>query len=385
MENSADWEEKSLIKELTQGMELAKQLQMHLNVTSSSSFSSSPKTREWLVQKILNSYDKALSMVKWKASVRDHEPQPITGAATGMSESPRSLSGSPHSEDSYLDFKGREHTSGSRKRKTMAGWTKQVQVCAGTGLEGPLDDGYNWRKYGQKDILGAKYPRGYYRCSHRNMQGCLATKQVQRSDENPTIFEITYRGRHTCTGAATLAPPPSPSSENQEPNTALDHHQQQLLTSRHSQQTHQNSQETLWNFQTGLRVMTEDLDAGNSSIPSFYLPPPPPPHVESASYVDPSTSLLDDGFVGNFSPSFMYPAATSGSSYFSVSLTDHMVGFGRGQNLNLHAAADSELAEIVSAATSTTSSPTVGLDGIPFGAVDPLEPSFSFDNPGFFF
>ena len=23
----------------------------------------------------------------------------------------------------------------------------------------PLDDGLSWRKYGQKDILGAKYPR----------------------------------------------------------------------------------------------------------------------------------------------------------------------------------------------------------------------------------
>uniref|UniRef100_A0A7N2MN53 WRKY domain-containing protein n=1 Tax=Quercus lobata TaxID=97700 RepID=A0A7N2MN53_QUELO len=40
--------------------------------------------------------------------------------------------------------------------------------------------------------------RGYYRCTHRRVQGCLATKQVQRSDEDPTVFKITYRGRHTC-------------------------------------------------------------------------------------------------------------------------------------------------------------------------------------------
>jgi len=26
-------------------------------------------------------------------------------------------------------------------------------------VEGPLDDGYSWRKYGQKDILGAAHPR----------------------------------------------------------------------------------------------------------------------------------------------------------------------------------------------------------------------------------
>lgn len=44
-------------------------------------------------------------------------------------------------------------------RKTMPSWTKKVKVCSGTGLEGTLDDGHSWRKYGQKDILGAKFPR----------------------------------------------------------------------------------------------------------------------------------------------------------------------------------------------------------------------------------
>jgi len=41
--------------------------------------------------------------------------------------------------------------------------------------------------------------RGYYRCTHRHAQGCLATKQVQKSDEDEMICEITYKGRHTCT------------------------------------------------------------------------------------------------------------------------------------------------------------------------------------------
>jgi len=27
------------------------------------------------------------------------------------------------------------------------------------GVEEPLQDGYSWRKYGQKNILNAKYPR----------------------------------------------------------------------------------------------------------------------------------------------------------------------------------------------------------------------------------
>ena len=40
--------------------------------------------------------------------------------------------------------------------------------------------------------------RGYYRCAYRNSEGCLATKQVQRRDEDPTSFQTTYRGHHTC-------------------------------------------------------------------------------------------------------------------------------------------------------------------------------------------
>lgn len=44
-------------------------------------------------------------------------------------------------------------------RKTLPRWTDKVKVNFESGLEGPFEDGYSWRKYGQKDILGAKYPR----------------------------------------------------------------------------------------------------------------------------------------------------------------------------------------------------------------------------------
>ncbi|KAL6655808.1 hypothetical protein ACP70R_006634 [Stipagrostis hirtigluma subsp. patula] len=60
------------------------------------------------------------------------------------------------------------------------------------------DDGYSWRKYGRKDVLGAKHPRGYYRCAHRNSQGCQAKKTVQRVDCDPLLFDVVYQGEHTC-------------------------------------------------------------------------------------------------------------------------------------------------------------------------------------------
>lgn len=56
------WEQVSLISELIQGKELAKQLCTHL---LSSSSPSSQEENEVLIDKILSSYEKALSMLNW--------------------------------------------------------------------------------------------------------------------------------------------------------------------------------------------------------------------------------------------------------------------------------------------------------------------------------
>ncbi|XP_022143903.1 probable WRKY transcription factor 49 [Momordica charantia] len=55
------------------------------------------------------------------------------------------------------------------------------------------DDGYKWRKYGQKSIKNSPNPRSYYRCSNPR---CSAKKQVERSIEDPDTFIITYEGLH---------------------------------------------------------------------------------------------------------------------------------------------------------------------------------------------
>ncbi|KAI4320872.1 hypothetical protein MLD38_034310 [Melastoma candidum] len=56
----------------------------------------------------------------------------------------------------------------------------------------PTDDGYNWRKYGQKQVKGSKYPRSYYKCTHAN---CQVKKKIERSHEGH-ITEIIYKGMH---------------------------------------------------------------------------------------------------------------------------------------------------------------------------------------------
>lgn len=67
---------------------------------------------------------------------------------------------------------------------------------------GTTVDGFIWRKYGQKEINGYERPRLYYRCAHKQQQGCNATRRVQRTRDHPAAYEIAYYGEHTCKGAA---------------------------------------------------------------------------------------------------------------------------------------------------------------------------------------
>ncbi|KAJ8547732.1 hypothetical protein K7X08_011318 [Anisodus acutangulus] len=57
-----------------------------------------------------------------------------------------------------------------------------------------LDDGYRWRKYGQKAVKNNKFPRSYYRCTH---QGCNVKKQVQRLSKDGGVVVTTYEGMHS--------------------------------------------------------------------------------------------------------------------------------------------------------------------------------------------
>uniref|UniRef100_A0ACD5YG19 Uncharacterized protein n=1 Tax=Avena sativa TaxID=4498 RepID=A0ACD5YG19_AVESA len=54
-------------------------------------------------------------------------------------------------------------------------------------------------------ILILQYCRGYYRCTYQKSQGCAATKQVQRADEDPSLYDVIYNAEHTCVHKATAA------------------------------------------------------------------------------------------------------------------------------------------------------------------------------------
>ncbi|KAK9069635.1 hypothetical protein SSX86_011539 [Deinandra increscens subsp. villosa] len=172
-----------LYSKLTKASEQCKKLEIDLNLPASSNETE-------LTQNFTNSDDEALSRyagTEIRRSEYEYQQQ---------------LNGRPHNDHSISDTMDSSQKDASRKKKSSGSsivkWKQQVKVSLEIGLEVPPNDGYMWRKYGQKEILNAKYPREYYRCTYRNTHGCCATKQVQRSSEDPSIFDITYLGKHTC-------------------------------------------------------------------------------------------------------------------------------------------------------------------------------------------
>ncbi|GKV42165.1 hypothetical protein SLEP1_g49602 [Rubroshorea leprosula] len=77
-----------------------------------------------------------------------------------------------------------EHNE-SRKQKFAFQTRSRVDI---------LDDGYRWRKYGQKTVKDSTFPRSYYRCTHK---GCNVKKQIQRNSKDEEVVVTTYEGTHT--------------------------------------------------------------------------------------------------------------------------------------------------------------------------------------------
>ncbi|CAM6022350.1 unnamed protein product [Sphagnum balticum] len=86
----------------------------------------------------------------------------------------------------------------SRNRPRKKGGAKRVRepryaIKTRTDVD-IMDDGFKWRKYGQKAVKNSPHPRNYYRCTTPN---CPVRKRVERSCEDSGLVITTYEGTHT--------------------------------------------------------------------------------------------------------------------------------------------------------------------------------------------
>ncbi|CAI9779174.1 unnamed protein product [Fraxinus pennsylvanica] len=177
---------KRMIGELIRGRKFAQQLQLLLRKSPEAEVieDSEMTSAQILVNKILDSYNQSLSNISSGGSDEVSEIQAVDSLCSD---------GHRKSEDSDESFK----TSVRKDRRGCYKRRRTSETCI-RETSTWIDDGHAWRKYGQKPILNSPHPRNYFRCTHKFEQGCLATKHVQKIQEDPPKFRTTYYDNHTC-------------------------------------------------------------------------------------------------------------------------------------------------------------------------------------------
>ncbi|KAJ7566219.1 hypothetical protein O6H91_02G092900 [Diphasiastrum complanatum] len=96
-------------------------------------------------------------------------------------------------EKSSWTSEGKQPTSKSRKFKGLKKPREPRYAIHTRSDVDVMDDGYRWRKYGQKAVKNSPHPRSYYRCTSNK---CPVKKRVERSSEDPGLVITTYEGVH---------------------------------------------------------------------------------------------------------------------------------------------------------------------------------------------
>ncbi|PON71145.1 WRKY domain containing protein [Parasponia andersonii] len=165
--------------------------------------------QEWLIRSSVCSYTQAMDI----NNTSTHPQALLLGAETrDLSGHIRTTSAHENRNMGRIEFLGSSSpsapssSSSQRPRRRKDDHEIRIVNMAAPQIGNtdiPPEDNYTWRKYGQKEIMGSKYPRGYYRCTHQKLYNCPAKKQVQRLDDDPFTFQVMYRGNHTCHMSAT--------------------------------------------------------------------------------------------------------------------------------------------------------------------------------------
>ncbi|XP_020168255.1 probable WRKY transcription factor 3 [Aegilops tauschii subsp. strangulata] len=139
------------------------------------------------------SHQQALAQVTAQAShsphrMFDHTEQPSFSAAATSSGALQNMSSAANvaeMSEMATTISNNEHAAFQ-----SAEASHRYQVPA--PVDKPADDGYNWRKYGQKVVKGSDCPRSYYKCTHPS---CPVKKKVEHAEDGH-ISEIIYKGKH---------------------------------------------------------------------------------------------------------------------------------------------------------------------------------------------
>ncbi|KAL6132927.1 hypothetical protein ACLB2K_065166 [Fragaria x ananassa] len=179
------WNRQRVEEELVLGLELANQLG---RVLSKGDW----RSAEGLVTKILCSFKNSLYFLNGSKHGSEEElSSHIRANAIALALPPQILESSASDAHkavkrgaAFMDHRG----SFKRRKKKMnsQAWSRDSPDSN--------DDGHAWRK-------------SYFRCSHKHDQGCSATKQVQKLDDDSQLFRTTYYGNHTCTNSSFLKAP----------------------------------------------------------------------------------------------------------------------------------------------------------------------------------
>ncbi|XP_076938232.1 putative WRKY transcription factor 4 [Bidens hawaiensis] len=156
-------------------------------------------------------------------------------------------------------------------------------------VDKPADDGYKWRKYGQKQVKGSEYPISYYKCTHPN---CPVKKQVERSVEG-LVTEIIYKGQHN------HQPPQSKRGKDTGSGSSSQYEQGsegQTSNFSHSRSMHQESSQAGYEHSgssdsDGPQAKRRNTDVRGSDLVASHRTEPRI-IVQTTSEVD----LLDDGY-----------------------------------------------------------------------------------------
>ncbi|XP_020584387.1 probable WRKY transcription factor 70 [Phalaenopsis equestris] len=180
----------SAMKELAQGRDSLVKLASLLQIGSSENNrpENATATAGILIEEAISAIYRAMSAVESAG-----EKMEVNLAVDSSSATSKDVGGKRKTQTS--------RKAGYRRRSSPYLWRRITS--------NKIDDGHTWRKYGQKDIFSAKYPRSYFRCTHKFDQGCKASKQVQRSEDDDSLFVITYFGDHTCVDPSKAMIPPS--------------------------------------------------------------------------------------------------------------------------------------------------------------------------------